>query len=55
MCIRDRDETGKILSSSFKDDLKVEDKQKVEKRAYAGCPAHSRTKAKTDNFSFDDF
>lgn len=49
------DETGKILSSSFKDDLKAKDKQKIEKRAYSGCPGHSRTKAKTDNFSFDDF
>lgn len=50
-------EDGKIVKSSLKDDLRASDKQKVEKRSYAGCPKfnfdQTRSSTKTDD-AFSD-
>lgn len=42
------DESGKILKSSDTDNLVAKDKQRVEKRHYAGCPRWNKKKATTE-------
>lgn len=49
------DSDDKILSSSFKDDFKLKESQRIEKRKYEGCPAHKKQSELIKDSSFDDF